>query len=123
MDVRRSVASLLVVLFLASPAGVLATCAGWQSSASERMACCDQHDDDCDSQLAADRCCGGGEQAQQPTLQTTAAADSGTFVTLLPHVWTARSAGPTLVSPSDHRSPSETLPHAPPHLLDTVLLI
>jgi len=86
------------------------------------MACCERHEDACDSQLAADRCCGGGEQAQQPTLQTAAADTAGAFVTLLPQVW-SRSSEPILVAPSEHRSHSQIQPHAPPHLLDTVLLI
>lgn len=112
-----------MVLLLAGPAGVLTTCAGWEGSAAERMACCEKHDGHCGGQLAADRCCGGGEQAQQPTLQTTGAAAAGTFVSLLPVAWTAGSSEPILVLASGLRRPAETLPHAPPHLLHAVLLI
>jgi hypothetical protein len=87
------------------------------------MSCCEQHDDHCGSQLAADCCCGGGEQAQQPTLQSAGAAVAGTSVTLLPRVWTAGSSELIFVLSSDLQRPVDALTHVPPHLLQTVLFI
>ena len=63
---RKSLAAIvLIVLFggIAAPA----TCSGWETSASDRMACCKraQHVS-CNEQNAADDCCAGQEQSQQP---------------------------------------------------------
>ncbi len=73
---RRSLAAIvLMVLFggLAAPM----TCAGWDVSASDRMACCKraQHGS-CDEQRAADSCCAGQEQSSQPGSVMTAAPES-----------------------------------------------
>jgi hypothetical protein len=62
---RRRVAA-VVMLILTGGIAAPATCTGWESSASERMACCQraQHDD-CVEQSAADDCCAQEEQTNQ----------------------------------------------------------
>ena len=69
---RRALAAIvLMVLFGGIAAPV--TCAGWDLSASDRMACCQraQHDS-CGEQRAADDCCAAQEQSQQPGSNVTA---------------------------------------------------
>jgi hypothetical protein len=59
---RRSVLAVLLVFAFAGSA-TLAPCAGWQTSAKARMACCAEEDHEC-SQARADDCCAAGEQRQ-----------------------------------------------------------
>lgn len=73
---RRRIAA-VVLLILAGGIAAPATCTGWESSASERMACCQrsQHAD-CVEQSAADDCCAQKEQSNQvasPIAQAPAA--------------------------------------------------
>ena len=119
---RSRVAFLLVLMLLTSSFGALAACAGWEGSAADRMACCEHHQDGCDTQLAADRCCGGGEQAQQPSAQASLAAFDAAPIALLPRLLYAPAA-PLFGLPATGAMRSDTLPVSPPHLLDTVLLI
>ena len=77
---RRSLAAIvLMVLFGGIAAPV--TCAGWEVSASDRMACCQraQHDS-CDEQSAADDCCAAQEQSRsqgRPSAGTSRCARPG----------------------------------------------
>ena len=70
---RKSLAAIvLIVLFGGIAAPV--TCAGWQVSPSDRMACCQraQHDA-CDNQSAADDCCAAEEQSRHAEATVIAA--------------------------------------------------
>jgi hypothetical protein len=75
---RKRVAA-VVLLILTGGITAPATCTGWESSASDRMACCQraQHED-CTEQSAADDCCAQEEQSRQigstvsPAAQVTA---------------------------------------------------
>jgi hypothetical protein len=61
---RASAAVLLAILTLVSGAPI--TCAGWETSGSERMACCKRagHGHSVDPSMA-DSCCAGQEQTHQ----------------------------------------------------------
>ena len=61
----KALAALLAAV-LASSAAAPLTCAGWQASPAERMACCERAAHDCADQAAADACCGQQEQSHQP---------------------------------------------------------
>jgi hypothetical protein len=76
-EMRRSLAA-IVLMVLFGGIGAPVTCAGWEVSASERMACCQraQHGP-CDEQRAADNCCAGQEQSRQAGSTVTAAPQAG----------------------------------------------
>jgi hypothetical protein len=73
---RRSVAAIVLMVLFGGIAAPM-TCAGWEVSASERMACCQraQHGP-CDEQRVADNCCAGQEQSRQAGSTITAAAQA-----------------------------------------------
>jgi hypothetical protein len=78
-SMRRRIAA-VVMLILTGGIAAPATCTGWESSPSARMACCQraQHDD-CVEQSAADDCCAQEEQSHQivsPIAQVAAAVVS-----------------------------------------------
>ena len=60
---RALAAALLAILTLGNAPAV--TCAGWESAASDRMACCKRAGNhDCPDQRTADNCCAAHEQSR-----------------------------------------------------------
>lgn len=76
---RACAAVLLAILTLVS--GTPITCAGWEASGSDRMACCKRAaHDHCDDQAMADSCCAGQEQTHQSGPTASAAMPIGPAV-------------------------------------------
>jgi len=115
--IRRLAALVLAVLLIAGNVAAV-ECAGWQSSASDRMACCVKAEHECADQLSADRCCAAGELAQQPTLTYSIVTlpPPAVSVAALPPFVVALSIVPVFRALSDH-------PQSPPHFRRTVLLV
>lgn len=94
---------------------VSAACAGWSTSAAERMACCQRSAQTCPA-LSADDCCADG--AQRQNLETAApvlVSPGATVSHPLPVVAAAR--GPLVDDPRSSRGDPAT------YLLDSVFLI
>jgi hypothetical protein len=86
---RRALAAVLLsVMAFALAAPV--TCAGWEATPSERMACCQRAGHECTDQVAADNCCAQQEQAQQPAF--TASASANAIPVLLVALWVPTSS-------------------------------
>ena len=115
--IRRFASLALATLLLAGNVAAV-DCAGWQPSASDRMACCLKAEHGCPDQLAADQCCAASESLQQPTVTSVAAALPAPAVApaALPPFVLAVSIVPIVRSLAD-------LPQSPPHFRRTVLLI
>src|SRR5690349_5020135 len=127
---RTRLAVIMTALWMVAQVTAAAQmCAGWQSSAAARMACCKAAAHSCPhrGQNAADQCCAKGEQSQQrftakdtthlakPVLVAIAIAD--TLAPLLPQ-------SPHLAArPAYVASSHLTTPHAPPHVLFSVFRI
>jgi hypothetical protein len=125
---HRAVA-LIVALAFAS--GTLAACAGWQSTAAARAACC-QDDGTCPDDMsagltavhaltlpdqdAADRCCATGEQHHWSNVQPVAVLHPPADA---PLAWD-RCVNDAALTPA----PSSAFPSGPPlHLRLSVLLV
>ena len=63
---RKAIAATLLMMLTGSISAPV-TCAGWEGSAANRLACCKraQHVT-CQEQATADDCCAGQEQSRQP---------------------------------------------------------
>ena len=63
---RKAIAAALLMMLTGSISAPV-TCAGWEGSAANRLACCKraQHVA-CHEQATADDCCAGQEQSRQP---------------------------------------------------------
>ena len=114
--IRRLTALVVGMLLAGNVAAV--DCAGWQPSASARMACCVKAEHGCPDQLAADQCCAAGELAQQPTATSSipSVAAPAVSVPALAPLFVATSIVPVIRSLGHH-------PQSPPHFRRTVLLI
>lgn len=106
--------AVVVLLALAAASPAVTLCAGWASSAAERMACCERDSSGCT--VSSDSCCAEGEAQQN--VETPAA--------LIPVREPAVSAAPGVIAPrrpvraADPRSLAE--PPAP-YLLHSVFRI
>lgn len=127
---RTRLAVIMTALWMVAQVTAAAQlCAGWQSSAAARMACCKAAAHSCPhrGQDAADQCCATGEQSQQRfTAQDTthlakpvlvAVAIAHAFAPVLPQS-TQLAARSSSVSSS-----TLTTPHASPHVLFSVFRI
>lgn len=113
---------LLSILTLGSAAPL--TCAGWESAASDRMACCKRAAHErCADQSAADACCAGQEQGRQRA--TGVSAVHAAAPVLAPAVFVPALAFFDLDGRATrHFAPSSAHPlHGPPGLLATPLRI
>ena len=93
---RRTCASLVLAMMafaITSPV----TCAGWEPTPSERIACCQRAAHDCADQVAADTCCAQQEQAHQPG--STASAPATAVPIVLDAIW-APAACPDAIAPT-----------------------
>lgn len=123
ISMQRVGAILLAALVVLNGLAATADCAGWQSSASERMACCLEAGDACPDQLSADECCARSEQTQQPTLTTgstvlPAPVAVGVTLTAPSSIWLPQPAGVTSCDRAIQKRP-----HTPTYLRNSVLLI
>jgi hypothetical protein len=115
--IRRLAALMLVALMLAgNVTGVV--CAGWQASASDRMACCMKAGHECSDRLSADQCCAAGELAQHSTVPWSIVLVPGLVLSVAPRppFVVEHSITELPRSLSDH-------PQSPPHFRRAVLLI
>jgi len=114
---RRRIAA-IVLLLLSGKIAAPATCTGWESSAAERMTCCQraQHED-CSEQSAADDCCAQAEQSRQviATASPSLPATIHTSLTALPDHFDYTTAL-DLVSPLARHLRASLAP-SPPALL------
>ena len=115
---RRLFASVFVVLASVSFAG--SVCDGWQASAMERMACCEDEDHPC-TQVMADACCGIGEQRQHGTTPLPAPLAGSP---LIPCAFASITPAPDRRALSLHLTSLRVLGSPPDtHLLLSVFLI
>jgi hypothetical protein len=113
--VRRFVTIALAALVLFGNVAAI-ECEGWQTSASDRMACCAKAQHPCSDQLSADQCCGASELAKQPTEAGSTTASPPLAATAVPTFLAALWIAPPVALFVD---PPQSLPH----LRQTVLLI
>jgi hypothetical protein len=113
---RRLVAGSLLLLLMFSGVKELSDCAGWQSSAAARMACCEKANDNCPrSQMAADACCARSEQAKQPSSVVAASTDAGVPVLYaVPMLFAAVTDGPLTPSSTFIDGTRSDPPGSPP---------
>ncbi|MGH9311583.1 MAG: hypothetical protein ACRD1S_00150 [Vicinamibacterales bacterium] len=124
----RSGAALVAALIMsASQIGSLAVqCAGWQSSAQARMACCAAKHADCPVVASPDACCASAEQGQQPSGNAPVPLPVGPPVALaaIPH---ASGIDIVLATRTEAARSFEratlVIPPDPTHLVDSVFLI
>ena len=115
--IRRFATLALAALLLVGNLAAV-DCAGWQTSANDRMACCAKAQHTCSDQLSADQCCAAGELAQQPTETGSLSASPA-----LAAPATAVAAFLNALSTVRPLALSFDPPHGPIHLRQTVLLI
>jgi hypothetical protein len=109
----RAVAALLVAV-LASSTLAPATCAGWQATPADRMACCERAEHDCPDQSAADACCAQQEETHQPATTLSAIALSAPS-TLAPIIVSAPDlSGPQNAASRRYEAFAALPLHAPP---------
>jgi hypothetical protein len=112
----RTVAAVLILL-LGGSVGAPLSCAGWETSAADRQACCKRaHHDHCQDQSAADDCCAKHQSAR---LGTTAARADVAGITSDAAVMSTRVSLPLAASPdTDARDGALiTRIHIPPGFL------
>ena len=120
---RRLFAAILLAT-LALGAGAPATCAGWESAATDRMACCKraQHAS-CHDQIAADDCCARHEQSRQSgrTIDAAVQATPSHVLAVLPFAFETTAAQQITASPFAFSAARDL--HGPPSLLAPPLRI
>jgi hypothetical protein len=126
---RTRLALIMTVLWVALQATTMAqTCAGWQNSAAERMACCKAAAHACPhrGQSAADECCAKGEEGQQrftANASTHLAKPVPVVVAILDMLAPPLLASPQFIAARSYDSSTLTAPHASPHVLFSVFRI
>ena len=115
VSIANRIAAFALLLTLAPAAYAGAVCAGWASSAAERMACCQRANGGC-AALSPDDCCASQEQRQNQ--------ESGTIVVIIP-VSTPFVLAPVASKRVDtiDRDPRALVPLPATHLLNSVFLI
>jgi hypothetical protein len=126
---RTRLALIMTVLWVAIQMTTAAqTCAGWQSSAAARMACCKASAHACphEGQNAADRCCAQGEEGRQrftASASTYLAKPAPAVVPVLDMLLPSSFASPRFVAARSYDSSTLATPHASPHVLFSVFRI
>jgi hypothetical protein len=118
----KAVAAVLILL-LGGSVGAPLSCAGWETSAGDRQACCKRaHHDHCQDQSAADDCCAKHQSAR---LGTTAGRADVASVSIDAALIAGRVSLPLIASPDADARDGAMIArvHVPPGFLSPPLRI